>query len=68
MESKKRRAIARIVAWIIAVGLVVLVIVVPVAGIILFLLCCAVMFFIKWGAQGKWAAMKDAAWTLLTGW
>ena len=43
-DPKRRRAIARIAAWVVAVGLVVLVIVVPVVGIILFLVLCAAMF------------------------
>ncbi len=69
MRSESKITVARIIAWTIALGLVTLMFVAPiVVTATLFLVLCAFAFVIKWRTAGKWAAIKEAIWTLLTGW
>lgn len=41
---------------------------VPVVAAAVFILLSAVIFALNWQSEGKWGAIKDAVWSLLTKW
>ena len=68
MRVQARRILIRILAGIIVAALALLVFLAPAIAVIIFLILSGFISYVKWRTEGKWAAIKDAFWTILSRW